>query len=183
MPLKKIPYASLSALFQDSLNFEEEEKTTKLLLAFRIVRKRKYMTKTELLAVCGWKAPRAKAHINKNTSAAVRRITTRAFAGRNEKTRIELLTELKGVSYPMASAILMFYNPQRYGVIDIRVWQLLYAMKAVHSNPSGKAFNTEQWCAFLEIIRFYAKTFGVSARAIEIRLFQVHVQYQKGNLY
>jgi hypothetical protein len=34
----------------------------------------------------------------------------------------------KGVSVPMASALLTLLDPKRYGVIDIRVWQLLHRM-------------------------------------------------------
>jgi len=34
----------------------------------------------------------------------------------------------KGVSVPMASALLTLLDPKRYGVIDIRIWQLLHRM-------------------------------------------------------
>lgn len=44
----------------------------------------------------------------------------------------------------MASSILMLTNPNRYGVIDIRVWQLLFKMGSVTRNPEGIGFDFKQ---------------------------------------
>jgi hypothetical protein len=90
---------------------------------------------------------------------------------------------LDGVSLPMASAVLTLLNPRRYGVIDIRVWQLLYGIGAVTKNPSGVGFTFSHWHQFLMIIRQFAEEFHVSARDIERSLFSAHQAYQKGNLY
>ena len=83
----------------------------------------------------------------------------------------------------MASAILMLLNPHRYGVIDIRVWQLLYSVGAVSQKSTGVGFNFNNWYQFLMIIRHFSKKFGVSARNIERTLFITHKKYQKGLLY
>ena len=83
----------------------------------------------------------------------------------------------------MASAILMLLQPRRYGVIDIRVWQLLYAMGAVTKKSSGVGFNFNNWYQFLMIIRYFAKKLGVGARDIERSLFLAHREFQKGPLY
>ena len=96
---------------------------------------------------------------------------------------MDFLTRLNGVSVPMASAILMLTNPRRYGVIDIRVWQLLYNMGTVTTNPDGVSFNFKQWSRFLKVIRYFAGKYNVGARDIERTLFNVHSRYQKGTLY
>lgn len=83
----------------------------------------------------------------------------------------------------MASAILMLTNPNRYGVIDIRVWQLLYKLGSVNKNPQGSGFDFKQWYRYLMIIRYYAKKHKVRARDIERTLFKIHKKYQKGTLY
>jgi hypothetical protein len=83
----------------------------------------------------------------------------------------------------MASAILTLLNPRRYGVIDIRVWQLLYGIRAVTKNPSGVGFTFTHWQQFLMIIRQFAADFHVRARDIERSLFSVHQAYQKGTPY
>ena len=82
-----------------------------------------------------------------------------------------------------APAILTLLNPRRYGVIDRRVWQLLYMIGAVTKNPSGVGSTFDRWHQFLMIIRQFAKEFRVSARDIERSLFSAHQAYQKGTLY
>jgi hypothetical protein len=83
----------------------------------------------------------------------------------------------------MASAILMFVDPRRYGVIDIRAWQLLHAMGAVRKKPAGIGFDFRNWYQFLMIVRHFAQEFDVKARDIERTLFYAHQEYQKGRLY
>jgi hypothetical protein len=83
----------------------------------------------------------------------------------------------------MASAILTLVDPRRYCVIDIRVWQVLYALGAVAQKPNGVGFTFNNWCRFLMIVRYFARKLGVDARDIERTLFIVHRTYQKGRLY
>ena len=144
---------------------------------------RGYLTKPQLVAVCRWKSPRAIKHIRRNREKTTRRITRAAFGTRSERKKLDFLTRLNGVSVPMASAILMLTNPRRYGVIDIRVWQLLYNMGTVTTNPDGVSFNFKQWSRFLKVIRYFAGKYNVGARDIERTLFNVHSRYQKGTLY
>ena len=58
-----------------------------------------------------------------------------------EKRRLELLVELKGVAIPTASAILTLIDPENYGVIDIRVWQVLFLYGSVKVKPTGTNFS------------------------------------------
>lgn len=83
----------------------------------------------------------------------------------------------------MASSVLMLLDPKRYGVIDIRVWQLLYEFGTVTKNPRGVGFSFNNWYQFLMIIRYFAKKFGCGARNIERTLFLAHRKYQDGRLY
>jgi hypothetical protein len=83
----------------------------------------------------------------------------------------------------MASAILMLLDPRRYGVIDIRVWQLLYALGEVTKKSSGVGFDFKNWYQFLVKLRYFAKKLGVSARVIERSLFLAHQASQTGTLY
>jgi len=83
----------------------------------------------------------------------------------------------------MASAILMFLDPRRYGVIDIRAWQLLNAVGAVSENEKGTNFTLKHWLQFLRILRDLSSRLGVTAREIELTLFNVHRERQEGTLY
>ena len=122
-------------------------------------------------------------YINYNHDKGVRAITRKALTTRSERKKLELLTSLFGVSVPMASAILMLTNPKRYGVIDIRVWQLLHKLGSVSTTPSGTGFGFKQWYQFLVLIRYFGRRLNVSARDVERTLLMTHMRYQKGRLY
>ena len=86
--------------------------------------------------MCYWKSPRAIHYVRSNSPTSVRAATRKALTTRSERRRLEALVQLQGVSIPMASAILMLLDPKRYGVIDIRVWQLLHEVGAVTTKPA-----------------------------------------------
>jgi hypothetical protein len=161
----------------------EDEPTAALIRQFRAVRSRGYLTRGELQAACYWKSARAIHHIRSNSASRIRAATRRALSTTDERGRLHELMTLRGVSVAMASAILTLVDPRRYGVIDIRVWQLLHAMGAVDRSAAGIGFGFNEWCEFLTILRRLAKTLDVTARDVERTLFRAHQRYQKGRLY
>ncbi len=94
-----------------------------------------------------------------------------------------LLTGLRGVSVPTASAILTLVDPRRYGVLDIRAWQLLVGLGTVRRRPSGRGFTLRDWLEYLGELRRHARRLAVPARTIELTLFVCHSRLQKGRLY
>jgi hypothetical protein len=183
MALKKLPYRKIRVLLTLYLSTEEDAKTATLSRELRQARVRGYLTRADLEKVCRWKSARAIRLIKNNSAAGIRTATRRALATRSERRRLEALMTLDGVSVAMASAILTLLNPRRYGVIDIRVWQLLYALGEVTKKSSGVGFNFNNWYQFLMKLRYFAKQFGVGARDIERSLFFAHQANQKGTLY
>jgi hypothetical protein len=173
----------LEPLIRRHLSTEEDEGTARLCRELRAARKRGYLRRSELEAVCRWKSPRAIHHVRANTGNQVRAATGRALRTRNEERRIEALLQLKGVSVPMASAVLTLVNPRRYGVIDIRVWQLLHEHGAVTRNSEGVGLSSNNWQQFLAVIRRFARKLRVKARDVERTLFDAHRARQKGRLY
>jgi hypothetical protein len=143
--LKKLPFRNVSVLLKQHLSTEEDVKTAALIRELRHARLRGYLTRKELEKVCRWKSARAIHLIKHNSVARVCAATRRALATRSERGRLEALRTLDGVSVPMASAILMLLDPRRYGVIDIRVWQLLYALGEVTKKSTGVGFNFNNW--------------------------------------
>jgi hypothetical protein len=168
------------ALVRARLCTADDEGTRALIRALRPARRRGYLTRAEMEAVCRWKSARAIHHVRANTAAAVRAATRGALAARDETLRLAALTALKGVSVPMASALLMLLDPRRYGVIDIRVWQLLHGLGVVSTAPRGVGFGPAHWLQFLATIRAVAARLRVSARAVELTLFNVHRDRQRG---
>jgi hypothetical protein len=183
MPLKKLPYKRLDQLIAIHLSTEEDPPTSHLMKELMPARKRGYLTTQELIKVCRWKSARAIRHIRRNRPGAIKQATQQAFCTRDEGRRLTALMELHGVRVPMASAILTLTHPARYGVIDIRVWQLLHKMGKVTTRARGAGFSPKEWEHFLIILRGLSQKYHVKARDIERTLFQIHVRYQRGVLY
>lgn len=183
MALRSLPYEAAEPLVRKHLTVEEDPNTIDLIRELRIARQRGYLQRSELEAICYWKSPRAIHHIRTNNRNSIQTASRIALATRSERRRLEALTSLNGVSVPMASAVLMLLDPKRYGVIDIRVWELLYELGTVTKNPGAVGFSFNNWYQFLMIIRYFAKIFKCKARDIERTLFLAHKEYQKGRLY
>lgn len=136
-----------------------------------------------LKMVCNWKSPRAIKLIESNSSSFIEQASYSAFISKNEDEKIKFLTVLTGVKIPMASAILTLLNPKKYGVLDIRVWQLLYHCKEVNTNIKGTNFTIDNWIEYLSIVRRYAKEYSTTARLIEKTLFEYHKKNNNKPLY
>lgn len=183
MTMRQPKYKTLKGLLSHELVTDEDPSTADLIKSLRHIKREKVLTKPELVTICRWKSSRGIHHIVANHGLTVRSLTGKALTTRNEQKRLAYLTTLRGVSVPMASAILTLIDPKRYGVIDIRVWQLLFAINSVRKNPKGIGFTFKQWYHYLCKLRFHAKELGVSVRAVERTLFHYHREIQEGNLY
>jgi len=183
VPVQRLPYASIDALFAREALAEEDPGTRALIGDLRHVKKRGEFSRGEFLRMSRWKSPRAAPHYARNTAAQVRRVSRAVLAARSEARRIALLTSLHGVSVPVASAILTLIDPKRYGVLDIRVWQLLHALGAVDGKPGGRGFGAGDWESYLACLRQAARGLGVSVRIAEYTLFHCHRRFQLGRLY
>ncbi len=183
MPVKRLPYSSVDELLAREPLAEEDPGTRALIARLRHVRRRGQFSRAEFLAMSRWKSPRASLHYRRNSAALIRRISRGVLASRDEGHRIRLLTSFHGVSIPVASAILTLIDPGRYGVLDIRVWQLLHALGAVARKPGGRGFTAEDWTSYLACLRPAARRLRVSVRIVEYTLFHCHRRFQAGRLY
>lgn len=162
---------------------DEDPATSALIESVRPAKARGYLTRGELIRVCRWKSPRATGLVQENGARRIRAATEAAIRSVDERERFHCLLSLRGVSVPSASALLTMLEPERYGVIDIRVWQLLHATGAVEGNTRGAGFTFDQWLRFLRVIRDLAASLGVTARTVERTLFAIHRERQTGTLY
>ncbi|MFC2084970.1 hypothetical protein ACFLS9_07935 [Bacteroidota bacterium] len=183
MIFNNLPYNRLETIIKENLCVDRDKDFEMLSKKTKVARKRGYLTKSGLIEICKWKSPRALYLIHQNTGYIIKKESSTAFSSRDEIKKILALTKLRGVGLPMASSVLTMSNPQRYGVIDVRVWQILYMLKMVTNNPSGVRFTIKDWQRFLKIIRIYAKKLNVRARDIELTLFYIHKDFQKDLLY
>ena len=179
----RVPYRDLNALLRAVPIRAEDPATAALIRRLAPARKAGAFDRQAFLAMCRWKSPRAVRHYRRHSAATIRRVSRAMLATRDESQRLALLTGLAGVSVPTASAILTLLEPRRYGVLDIRVWQLLHAIGAVRSRPAGRGFTAAHWAEFLVLLREQARAHRVSTRAIEWTLFGYHQRVQTGRLY
>ena len=183
MALARPAYQSLEALLRRELVREEDADTRGLIERLAHIKRAGEFTRAEFLRMCRWKSPRAAPHYERNSAAMIRAVSRAALATRSERRRLELLTGLRGVSVPVASAILTLVDPVRYGVLDIRVWRLLFALEYVSVKPAGRGFHVREWLQYLTILRQQARRLGVAVRAVEYTLFRYHKKLQQGRLY
>jgi hypothetical protein len=183
VPLGRLRYATLSALLRAELVCEEPPQTAALIRALAGVCRRGRFTRAEFRRMCRWKSPRARGLWEANSAARIRAVSRAVLTTGNERRRMELLTSLHGVGVPVASAILTLIDPRRYGVLDIRAWQLLVATGAVTTNPRGQSFTIGEWEQYLSTLRRHARRLGVTARTIEYTLFECHRKHQRQTLY
>jgi len=178
-----MPYPDVANLLAKELTRDDTPDTLQLIQDLGLVRRRGYLTKREFLTICRWKSPRSIRHCEKNSPARIRRQSAIALASRSEQVRFEALTAIDGVGAPTASAILTLTDPRRYGVMDIRVWQLLFELGAVRTKPGGAGFTFGDWHLYLVTLRDHAKQLGATVRAVEYSLFLYHQRVQEGVLY
>ena len=75
-------------------------------------RKQGYLTKNQLLLFFDWKTGgRGRSRCEKNSPSYVKELTGISFTTKEDRLRIEVLTLLDGVQWPVASAILHFVFP------------------------------------------------------------------------
>lgn len=174
--------STINKIIANTADFEDS-KTIELLNLSELIKKQGYLTKEQTIRILKWKSPRPLRFYEQNTNTEIETITKLAFQQNNDNLKIHILTALKGVNYPSASAILMFYDPKNYPVLDIRVWKQLYNNNLVTSNSKGQNFTLEQWANYLKIIRSLAKQNNLTSRQVEKRLFDYDKSTQIGNLY
>ena len=134
------------------------------------VKKRGHLSLVELQQVAKWKAARSAGHVRKNTEEYVAEITGFALAAKCERSRIESLTLLDGVGWPMASVILHVFHTDPYPILDYRaLWSVSLEVPAQYS--------FEFWWRYVEFCRELAETAGVDMRELDRALWQ----YSKEN--
>lgn len=145
------------------------EKTIAQQIAPRIKAQR-FCTADDLTTLCYWKSPRIRTRCAANDPAYVQAVTQIAFTTPNERLRIEVLTLLCGVGWPMASVILHWGHHEPYPILDFRaLWSL-----GIIELP---AYTFDFWWAYTCFCRDLAQQANVSMRTLDQALWQ----YSKEN--
>ena len=146
------------------------------------IKKRGWLEKTEFLTICLWKSRRPKKLYYLNSDKDIISKSKMVFDEKNELNKIKILTDLKGVRIPTASAILSVVNPEIYPIIDIRCVQSLRDLGIIN----WKTITEKNWIEYLSIIRSLSKEKNKTAREIEKGLFsynRINFDKEYTNLY
>jgi len=133
-----------------------------------------HLTKDQLRLIAQWKAPRAAGYIEKNSEGYIREVSAAALSAKEERTRIETLTLLDGVSWPTASVILHLFHEDPYPLLDFRaLWSVGVDV------PSQYTFGF--WWQYVEFCRKLAKRGDVSMRVLDRAMWQYSKEHQPVN--
>jgi len=171
-PAKHIKYWADRYVDKQNHKDREEEKRIIKEIGPRI-RHKKFIDKEDFQAICNWKTKWATRYYNYNQPDFIRAITKTAFSTNDERLRIEVLTLLKGVGWPVASALLHFMLPNKYPILDFRALESL-------GQDVPKKYDFEFWDKYVKYCRKHAKENGVTLRVLDRALWQF--SKEKGKL-
>lgn len=155
-------------------------------------RARGYLTKPEFLDICHWKSRRPMRLYAQNSDEFVETATGTALSTLSEQLRIEVLTLLSGVSWPVASAILHWTHFQSHPILDVRaLWSVGWSQITDRpsfaydfddwppgQNRSPFVYDFDHWWAYTLYCRQLRSQCGVTMRDLDRALWQ----YAKENM-
>ena len=134
------------------------------------IQERGHLTKDDLFKVARWKAPRSAGHVRKNTEEYIREVTSFCFSANSERARVQVLTNLDGLSWPTASVLLHLYHNDPYPILDFRaLWSISLDV------PTYYDFGF--WWPYVEFCRALAEKANDDMRTLDKALWQ----YSKEN--
>jgi hypothetical protein len=138
-------------------------------------RKARVMSGADLAMVVEWKFKDDEAKrkrvlelVARNDEALVARVSSQAFnlPVDDDACRINCFMMLEGVSPVLASVILSFFDPKRYGVFDV------YAWRGLLGNEVPNLFSTVNYLKLLVALRKTAAKHNLDVRTVEKALVQ-----------
>jgi len=133
------------------------------------VARRGSYTKPELARVGDWKSPRIRSRIAANSDADIEDITRIALSA-PDRLQHRVLTILRGVKVPVASAILTVWDPNRHTVLDGRATEALDAL--LDAPSQHKPGQLPDYLTYLDCCRTLAGRLDVSLRDLDRALWQ-----------
>lgn len=140
-----------------------------------------YLTKDELYELAHLNSTRSSYHVKKNPKNRVEKVTEIAYNIDDDFSKIALLSSLKGVGTPTASAIITSLDDVRHCVIDTRVWATLHHMG--YFKKEKESFKAEDYISIIKIVRSLAQEEGMKVSEIGYALFAYDVVHREGTLH
>jgi thermostable 8-oxoguanine DNA glycosylase len=117
-----------------------------------------------------WKSSRSIGYFERNDREDVTQHVNDALTADSVSEKVDILSELDGVQVRMASAILLFVNPDRFTVLDWRAWDVLhengYLPDEMPDDPT-----VEDYLLYLGACWAIANEYDVSLRTLDMALW------------
>ena len=124
-----------------------------------------------LKTIVAWKSARALGRVARNTEADVTDALRLAVSAASERSAIAILTGLRGMDVPLASAVMWAIAPTRFTIIDYR------ALESLGVRPAP---TIEFYLGYLAYCHELAATHGVSLRELDRALWQWSEERRRG---
>lgn len=172
----KLPDISneLLAIAETSSDFIETQKLKESIQSLVFARNPPHLTGHELDAIILWKLdsqyPRSKALRAFNLDDVVVPVTTACLAVSSSdafyslELKLRLLSALRGIATPLASAVLAILEPQKFAVIDSVLWEFIMG-------EEKQSFSTSDYQNFLIRIKELSALTGLSMQETEHALW------------
>ncbi|MFH1971027.1 MAG: hypothetical protein ABIJ05_01430, partial [Patescibacteria group bacterium] len=147
------------------------------------IRTQGFLTKEDLTQLIEWKYRDERRRLflkwnEDNEDLEIKDITKNAINSKDEKEKIKLLCKIRGVGIPLASCILALYNPEKYCIFDIHIYDEIF--NTDHKNrPKYFSSNPKYYLELLEKLRKLSEEYSLSIRDIEKALFKKNCEESK----
>jgi thermostable 8-oxoguanine DNA glycosylase len=163
-------------------NYKDTVALNEMMLRLKKERQELYLDETEFNAILKWKLRqqygRQEAKRKANTPENIEATTKLCFNipqlqdnVHDTRLRVHVLTALQGVGVPVASAILTFWKPETYAVIDFRNWRQLFEGPRAATTCSVK-----EYLAYLKVLQEMAAHHGVTMQQLDIAIWQKDIE-------
>lgn len=147
--------------------------------ALKSQRKPMFLDKSDFESILKWKLRNQFGRQLKlrelNTNEIIQKITKVVFEIEHTSSeyetelKLKILTSIKGVEIPIASAILTLTNPDKYAVIDFRVWRQLFGVRKSY-------YSMTDYLKYLGIIKDLSIKYGLRIQQIDMAIWQYDVE-------
>lgn len=153
---------------------EETQILKKNFALLRLEREPFYLTFTDFDEILRWKLRSQygrQQEIRKvNTEEIIRSVTGLALNISHPdidyelELRVGILSSIRGVGVPVASAILTLVYPDKYGVIDFRVWRQIFEHESTN-------FTISDYKKYMKVLRKFSVELGWTVQEVDIAIW------------
>ena len=156
-------------------DYPEAERLKAVIRDLRATRQPFFLTTADLEPIFRWKLTRQYGRSQEarrgNTDSAYKAVTSAAFtvcevdSDYEAELRLRILSSLRGIGVPVASAILALVEPDRYCVIDFRGWRTLF-------HKDRHAFDVAQYNRYRAQIRRLADELSWPVQEADLAIWE-----------